>query len=128
MGCGYGMGTAPKPMIPSRMRGFLGCYGVLVWIMVENMKFMGLRACLWKQWLGAVWRNGGKDPVSLANAALSVATGGVVDRRVWRARVRACSGCAVYQREARICAGCGCHAPVKALDPAGKCWLGRKWG
>ena len=89
---------------------------------------MGLNARVWKQWVGVVWRNGARNPVSLAFAAISIAGGGLALPRVWRARIRACAGCAVYQREARTCAGCGCHVPVKALDPAGRCWLGREWG
>jgi len=54
---------------------------------------------------------------------------GRVDGAVWRARLRICRRCPVYEREWRQCRlgehGCGCYVPfvalVKAPYPSG-CW------
>ena len=87
-----------------------------------------------KEW----WKWGEEEQGRLMEILMRVAKGllmgeGVVDRRVWRERMRRCGRCPVYARDWKQCLlvdgeeryGCGCYVPFKALvrAPYGKgCW------
>ncbi len=58
---------------------------------------------------------------------LAVASIWRADKRQWRARMRTCAKCPIYDRDLKRCGvagtglGCGCYVVYKAL--AGTCWL-----
>lgn len=66
---------------------------------------------------------------SLAVAAFWALRRGKVAGNVWKARIRDCRACPIYDRKRRACrdthglgAGCGCWMPLKAwFNPS--CWL-----
>lgn len=55
-----------------------------------------------------------------------------VDRKLWRARIRACNRCLIYNPKERTCRrgdlGCGCYMPFKARVAESTCWSGKGWG
>ena len=87
------------------------------------MKILGLKLSRWRQWLHVLCLERRRiQPLHLLRALIS--------RRVppsrWRARIRVCATCPIYDRENRRCRmlvprgnhitflGCGCYVPFLA--------------
>ena len=45
-----------------------------------------------------------------------------VDADTWRDRMRVCYDCPFYDRDKRVCPGCGCYAPSSNLLDKKACW------
>lgn len=90
-----------------------------------------------REWIGVVRAEVGlvgaaSVAVSLAKAGLWRARQGEVAPRTWRARIRACASCPVYDRGRHACRdlrglglGCGCWMPAKAKLAGDQCWRKR---
>ena len=69
--------------------------------------------------------------LNLTKAAWQTISSRGVGRSAWRARLRACHRCPVYNHKARTCRkydlGCGCYMPLKARLKDAECWTGLGW-
>ena len=87
-----------------------------------------------QEWMAVVRNEGRRLGIGalariLAKAALKRLARGKTAGRAWRARIRACSTCPVYNRALHACRddaglnlGCGCWMPAKASDRGATCW------
>lgn len=84
-----------------------------------------------REWHAAVSSYGRRPPwLGMLRALLS----GSVPKHVWRARMRVCRNCPVYDRQKKVCwnmnigmfgAGCRCYCPTLAMTAEpykGGCW------
>lgn len=94
------------------------------------MKIIGLKLAKWKQWLEVLAEEGKnltwRDWLGMAWLGLWIPF--TSDRKLWRARMRACRKCPIYDQTLRRCRpftgsplGCGCFTPLKAMTTA-QCW------
>lgn len=69
--------------------------------------------------------------LNLTKAAWQTINSRGVGRSAWRARLRACYRCPVYDPKVRTCRkydlGCGCYMPMKARLRDAECWTGFGW-
>ena len=74
---------------------------------------------------------GAEMALSVAAAVWQTLTRRGVGRAMWRARMRACHRCPVYDHKMRTCRkydlGCGCYMPLKARLWDAECWTGFGW-
>lgn len=91
------------------------------------MRLLGLRLQRYGEWIRLVRDEGRRIGVrALARQMLLAARGGLVERSIWRERMRACAGCPIYDRRRHACRngelGCGCWMPLKAMFQGPQCW------
>lgn len=78
-------------------------------------------------WAAAIRANGMSPALRAIPFALAaLCAGRLVSGARYRARLRACGRCEIYDRKLRICRrgelGCGCSSPVKFLFENYSCW------
>ena len=82
-----------------------------------------------KEWLRVAFgpRVGPSDWWNVAKAACSLLFHRV-NADTWRNRMRVCYGCPFFDRDRRICEGCGCYAPYSNLLDEDECWGRKEFG
>lgn len=92
---------------------------------------LGLKWRRYREWAAVVAQEGRSIKIYvLIRMVLSALAGGLVSRREWRARMRACMRCPIYDRARHACrdtygrgTGCGCWMPIKAMFRGNQCWV-----
>lgn len=99
------------------------------------MRLLGFKHRRCAEWLDVIQEEGrvlswaDRLRMGWAMIAAALALGGV-SRQLWRARMRACRECPIYDRQMKRCRpqtghllGCGCYMPFKALSRTAECWV-----
>lgn len=95
------------------------------------VRFTGFKPSRFNEWVAALQiaarqGNGFKAIIPVLKASWGLGP----NKTRWRARIRACNHCPIYDKTHRICRpfpesplGCGCWMPAKHLVKAGSCWV-----
>lgn len=102
--------------------------------MLWEVKLFGLKLKRYQQWLQVVKEAGRTMPYhvmigQMYRAIRRTSRDNKVRRRLWRAHIKTCSGCVLYEPRVYRCGlddqpslGCRCYMPFKAAAP-GPCWI-----
>ena len=89
------------------------------------------------QWIKILYGGNVSLPewIKIIRASLRLLFNGQVTRPIWRARMKACMACPIYDVTSKRCRpqenlsmGCGCYAPYLALVKENNCWGKKEFG
>ena len=90
-----------------------------------------------KDWANILTRGNVSIPqwIKIIRASLRLLINGQVTRPIWRARMKECYVCPLYDVASKRCRpqerpdlGCGCYAPYLALVKENQCWGKKEYG